>query len=135
MHLDGLVLARSGFHHSVNYRSATIFGTTKAIEAPELKTQALKCMMDQMIPNRWEHLRPMTPKEFDATLVIEIAIETASAKIRNEGVHDEKSDVDFPVWAGVIPIKRTADAPIDDDLLLKSISTPDHIKAYYDVNK
>ncbi|WP_299547172.1 pyridoxamine 5'-phosphate oxidase family protein [Seonamhaeicola sp.] len=135
MHLDGLVLARSGFHHSVNYRSVTLFGKATKVEDDKLKTEALKCVIDQMIPNRWDSLRPMTEKELNATLVIEIAIETASAKVRADGAIDEKSDLELPVWAGVIPIKQVAKAPISDQLLEDTVQIPAHVKDYYVKNK
>lgn len=131
MHLDGLVLARSGFHHSVNYRSATVFTHITKIEDPKEKETALKCVVDHMIPGRWETLRPMNTKELNSTLVVEMEIQTASAKIRNEGVIDEKSDLDFPVWAGIIPLKQVADPPEKDAHLPDHIETPEHILNYY----
>ncbi len=135
MHLDGLVLARSGFHHSVNYRSVTLFGNATKVEDDSLKREALKCVIDQMIPNRWGSLRPMTDKEFNATLVIEVNIETASAKVRDVGAIDEKSDLELPVWAGVVPIKQIAKTPISDGLLDDSIEIPSHVIEYYEKKK
>lgn len=133
-HLDALVLARSGFHHSVNYRSATIFGNANKIDTSKDKETALRCIMDYMIPNRWDSLRPMTKKELDQTLVIEITIETASAKIRNIGVIDEPEDESFPVWAGIIPIKQVALSPVPDEKLCEDISIPNHITTYIEKN-
>ena len=135
MHLDGLVLARSGFHHSVNYRSATIFGTTKRIDGDKEKTMILKAIVDQMIPNRWDSLREMTDKEREATLVVEVSIVTASAKVRDVGVGDEKSDLELPIWAGVVPIKQVALAPISDALLADEVVIPAHVTEYYQANK
>ncbi|MFI1772946.1 pyridoxamine 5'-phosphate oxidase family protein [Thalassobellus citreus] len=135
MHLDGLVLARSGFHHSVNYRSVTIFGSVVQVDNPTLKEKALKQVVDQMIPGRWESLRPMNDKEFNGTLVVEMIIETASAKIRDVGAKDEKADLDFPVWAGIIPIKQIAEPPIPDSLLADAIETPKHVLDYYEQHK
>ena len=135
VHLDGLVLARSAFHHSVNYRSVTLFGDIIQIDEPIKKEAALKCIVDQMIPERWETLRPMTKKEFDGTLVVEMTIKAASAKIRDVGVLDEKSDIDLPIWAGVVPIKQVAELPINDSLLAKDIETPKHVLDYYEKNK
>ena len=135
MHLDGLVLARSGFHHSVNYRSVTLFGKASTVENRKLKKEALKSVIDQMIPNRWDSLRPMTEKEFNATLVIEMTIETASAKVRADGAIDEKPDLELPIWAGVIPIKQVAEAPISDQLLEDTIQIPAHVQDYYVKNK
>ena len=134
MHLDGLVLARSGFHHSVNYRSATIFGSVKEIDESILKEKALKCVVDQMIADRWESLREMNSKEFNATLVVELTIETASAKVRAEGVLDEKSDIDLPIWAGVIPIKQVAEKPIREVDLPEKVEVPEHVLTYVKQN-
>lgn len=135
MHLDGLVLARSGFHHSVNYRSATLFTKATKVEDPILKEKALKYIVDQMIPNRWNEIRPMTTKEFNATLVVELTIETASAKIRAVDVNDEKQDLHLPIWAGIVPIKQIAKPPVSDSLLNKSIQTPEHVLEYYKQHK
>ena len=135
MHLDGLVLARSGFHHSVNYRSVTLFTTVSKVIEKLKKENALKCVLDYMIPNRWDTLRPMNEKEFNSTLVLELEIQTASAKIRAEGVNDEKSDMDYPVWAGIMPIKQVSESPERDALLAKNIETPNHILEYYQKHK
>ncbi|GAB1858145.1 pyridoxamine 5'-phosphate oxidase family protein [Flavobacteriaceae bacterium MHTCC 0001] len=135
MHLDGLVLARSGFHHSVNYRSATLFTTVTKVEHPETKEAALKCIVDYMIPDRWDSIRPMNAKEFNSTLVLELEIRSASAKIRAEGVNDEKSDLDLPIWAGIVPIKQITKPPISDDGLQKHIKTPQHVTNYYKKHK
>lgn len=135
MHLDALILARSGFHHSVNYRSATLFTSITKVENPEEKEAALKCVVDHMIPGRWEELRPMNVKEFNSTLVLEMEIQTASAKIRDVGVQDEKSDLELPIWAGVIPLKQVAELPVSDTLLPEHINIPKHVMAYYDKNK
>ena len=135
MHLDALILARSGFHHSVNYRSATLFTSITKVENREEKEAALKCVVDHMIPGRWEELRPMNLKEFNSTLVIEMEIQTASAKIRDVGVVDEKSDLELPIWAGIIPLKQVAELPVKDALLPKQIRTPKHVVAYYKKNK
>ena len=131
MHLDALVLARSGLHHSVNYRSATLFGTLKKVEDSVEKEAALTCVMDQMIPDRWDELRPMHKQELDRTLVVEMTIETASAKIRNVGVNDEPEDESLPIWAGLVPIKQVALPPISDDKLPNNVSIPNHVINYY----
>lgn len=134
-HLDALVLARSGFHHSVNYRSATLFTSVAKVENKRLKETALKCVVEHMIPGRWDTLRPMSLKEFDSTLVVEMEIQTASAKIRNEGVLDEKSDLKRPIWAGIIPLKLIAKLPIRDPQIPKQIRTPKHVVKYHKKNK
>ncbi len=135
MHLDGLVLARSGLHHSVNYRSATLFGAVKKIEDPVKKEAALKCFMDHMMKGQWEHVRPMHPHELDRTLVVEMTIETGSAKIRDVGVNDEPEDYDLPVWAGIVPIKQVVEYPVSDEQLPKDILIPQHVMNYYEDNK
>ena len=107
MHLDALVMARSGLHHSVNYRSATLFGSIKNLEDPKEKSEALFCFMEHMMKGRWDGIRPMLQEELDRTLVVEMTIETASAKIRNTGVEDEPEDYNLDVWAGLIPFKTS----------------------------
>lgn len=135
MHLDGLVIARSGLHHSVNYRSATLFGSTKKVENDKDKSAALELVMDQMIENHWDSLRPMHQKELDRTLVVEFIIETASAKVRDVGVNDEPEDYDTDVWAGIVPIKQVAEKPISDPELKDGIDIPSHVMDYYHNNK
>lgn len=135
MHLDGLVLARSGLHHSVNYRSVTLFGSLKKVENDADKEAALECVMDQMIENHWNSLRPMHQQELDRTLVVEMTIETASAKVRDVGVNDEPEDYDLDVWAGVVPLKMVAESPVSDDQLKEGIAVPNHVLDYYEQNK
>jgi len=135
MHLDALVLARSGLHHSVNYRSVTLFGTVKKLEDNIQKEEALKCFMEHMMKGRWDGIRPMHQKELDRTLVVEMTIETASAKIRDVGVADELEDYELDVWAGLVPIKQVAEYPISDEVLSKKIEAPKHVLDYYHQNK
>jgi nitroimidazol reductase NimA-like FMN-containing flavoprotein (pyridoxamine 5'-phosphate oxidase superfamily) len=135
MHLDALVLARSGFHHSVNYRSATIFGNAKNVENKKEKMAGLICFMEHMMPGRWDGVREMNQEEFDRTLVVEMEIETASAKIRDVGVSDEPEDINLPVWAGLMPIKQVAEYPISDKDLPKNVEIPNHVLDYYNANK
>ena len=135
MHLDALVLARSGLHHSVNYRSATLFGAAKKIENPQEKKAGLKCFMEHMMQGRWDGIRAMHPKELDRTMVVEMTIETASAKIRDAGVQDEDEDYDLPVWAGLVPLKQVATVPISDERLPDNIKVPKHVLDYYKANK
>ena len=91
--------------------------------------------MDQMIKDHWETLRPMHQKELDRTLVVEVTIETASAKIRDVGVNDEPEDYDLDVWAGIVPIKQVAMHPISDELLKEGIEVPQHLIRYYEQHK
>jgi nitroimidazol reductase NimA-like FMN-containing flavoprotein (pyridoxamine 5'-phosphate oxidase superfamily) len=114
MHLDALILARSGFHHSVNYRSATLFGTVKKIEEKEKKEAALFYFMEHMMKGRWDGIRDMNEEEYERTLVVEMTIETASAKIRDVGVSDEPEDYELDIWAGIMPLKQVTAYPIPD---------------------
>ena len=135
MHLDALVLARSGLHHSVNYRSATLFGSVKKLEDPKEKNAALFCFMEHMMKGRWDGIRPMHQKELDRTLVVEMTIDTASAKIRDVGVADEPEDYDLNVWAGLVPLKQIAEYPVSDDRLPQQMEIPKHVLEYYQQNK
>ena len=135
MHLDALVLARSGLHHSVNYRSATLFGSVKKIENLEEKEIALFCFMEHMMKGRWDGIRPMHLEELNRTLVIEFTIETASAKVIDVGVLDEPEDYDLDIWAGLIPIKQISLPPISDEKLKDKIAIPQHIIDYYNQHK
>ncbi|AZJ35780.1 pyridoxamine 5'-phosphate oxidase family protein [Tenacibaculum singaporense] len=135
MHLDALVLARSGLHHSVNYRSATLYGSIKRVENPKEKEAALYCFMEHMMKGRWDDIRPMKAEELDRTLVVEMTIETASAKIRDVGVNDEPEDELLPVWAGLVPLKQIALPPISDKKLRENIKVPNHVIEYYNMHK
>lgn len=135
MHLDALVLARSGLHHSVNYRCATLFGTIKNIEDPKEKEAALYCFMEHMMKGRWDGIRPMHKEELDRTLVVEMTIETASAKIRDVGISDEPEDYDMDVWAGLVPLKQIAEYPIPDKGIPQKMEVPKHVLDYYQQNK
>ncbi|MEM6684755.1 MAG: pyridoxamine 5'-phosphate oxidase family protein [Bacteroidota bacterium] len=135
MHLDALVLARSGLHHSVNYRSATLFGSLRKIENPTEKEEALYHFMEHMMKGRWDGIRPMHPEELKRTLVVEMTIEMASAKIRDVGVNDEPEDYDLDVWAGLVPLKQVAEYPIPDAGLPEKMAVPKHVLKYYEENK
>lgn len=104
-HLDGLVLARSGFNHSANYRSAMCFGTAHIIDDTAEKAHALAAVVDRFYPDRSTTLRPISAQELKATLVIGMQIEEATAKTRAKGVGDDAEDLDLPIWAGVIPLR------------------------------
>ncbi len=134
-HLDGLVLARSAFHHSANYRSATIFGKTRKVEDPEEKMEALEYILNHMVPGHWDNIRQPNEKELNATLVIEIKIDHASAKVRAEGVVDEKEDHRLPIWAGVVPVKQKAFDAISDQDLSEEVRVPKAVLDYVEKNK
>ncbi len=113
-HLDGLVLARSVFHHSVNYRSAILFGRPRLVEDPTEKMEALELITENFLEGRWKEARHPNKKEFDGTLVIAVEVEDASAKIRAEGVNDEKEDLSLDVWAGVVPLNTVPGMPLTE---------------------
>lgn len=111
--LDGLVLARSVFHHSMNYRSAVIYGHAREIEGDE-KMEALRIISDQILAGRWDEVRPPNELEMKATTVLAIEIDTASAKIRTGPPGDDDADYDLPIWAGVLPMSVTYHDPVED---------------------
>lgn len=128
--VDGLVLARSVFHHSVNYRSVVLFGTGYAIEDEAEKMSALRAVTEHLIPGRWDEARLPNQKEMNATRVVAIKIDEASAKVRIGPPGDDEEDYTLPVWAGVLPIQEMPLAPIQDELQSSSVRLPDYIAAY-----
>jgi uncharacterized protein len=129
-HIDGLVMARSAFHHSVNYRSVVILGTAKLVTDHAEKLAVMKGLIDHVAPGRWDHIRQPNEKELDATSVLSIQIEEASAKLRSGGPIDDEADYALPVWAGEIPFSTTALAPVADSRLIPSNPVPAHIAEY-----
>ena len=113
--LDGLVLAKSGFSHSVNYRSVIIFATAEKVEDYAQKVEALVLITNKLIPNRWDDLRKETESEIRKTTVLSFSLDEASAKIRTGGPNDEPEDRDLPIWSGVIPLETVRRPPIPDD--------------------
>jgi nitroimidazol reductase NimA-like FMN-containing flavoprotein (pyridoxamine 5'-phosphate oxidase superfamily) len=128
--VDALVLARSAFHHSMNYRSVVAFGTARKIADAEQKTNALRVIAEHVIAGRWADVRGPSEKELKATTVLEFAIEEASAKVRSGPALDDESDYGLPVWAGVLPLEWTPQAPIPDDRLAAGVALPDYIRLY-----
>ncbi len=128
--LDGLVLARSVFSHSVNYRSVVLFGRGQRITSDEEKTIALRQFTEHIMPGRWADARPPTALELKATSVVRIPIELASAKIRQGPPVDDETDLDLNVWAGVVPIRQQAETPLRAPGLRQSIELPAYIKQY-----
>ena len=127
-HLDGLVLARSAFHHSMNYRSAMLFGTGRLVLDADEVWAALRAITEAVMPGRWADARQPSPAELAATKVVAMPIEYASAKVRTGPPGDDEEDYALPVWAGVLPLALTAQAPIDDPLLTPGIPVPEYIK-------
>ena len=129
-HLDGLVLARSGFHHSANYRSAMCFGTARFIEDDGEKRRALGQVVDRFYPGRTATLRPIDPQEFKATTVIKMTIEEASAKVRAKNVADDEADYALPLWAGVIPVAQVVGTEEPCPRLIPGVARPVNLSAY-----
>jgi uncharacterized protein len=125
--VDGLVLARSAFHHSMNYRSVVAFGTARKIEGAEEKTRALRIISEHLIGGRWSDVRGPSDKELKATAVLEFAIEEASAKIRTGPPVDDEEDYSLPVWAGVLPLRMEAKPAVPDPRLAASIKLPAYV--------
>src|SRR5436190_17071846 len=126
--VDGLVLARSAFHHSMNYRSVVAFGTARKLDDPAQKTRALHIVSDHLIAGRWDDVRRPSEKELKATSVLEFAIEEASAKIRTGPPVDDEDDYALPVWAGILPLQLEAKPPIPDSRLVNGVEAPDYIE-------
>ena len=128
--LDGLVLARSSFHHSVNYRSVVLFGQGALITDPDEKMAALAAFTDRMMPGRWEDAREPNRKEFKATAVVALPIDSASAKVRVGPPKDDAEDMDLPVWAGVVPIRQVVGELQPAPDLREGVGVRGYIKAY-----
>ena len=110
--VDGLVLARSAFHHSMNYRSVVILGRARVLADPVEKMMAMRCFTNHVVPGRWEEVRPPTDQELKGTSVLALALNEVSAKIRTGGPKDDEEDLAAPVWAGVIPLRTVVGAPV-----------------------
>jgi nitroimidazol reductase NimA-like FMN-containing flavoprotein (pyridoxamine 5'-phosphate oxidase superfamily) len=128
--IDGLVLARSAFNHSMNYRSVVMFGRATAIEDPAAKVAALRALSDHMIPGRWEDVRAPNEREVQQTTVLSLPLIEASAKVRTGPPLDDEEDYNLPVWAGVIPLRMVAEAPVDDPRLLANTDVPKYADEY-----
>jgi nitroimidazol reductase NimA-like FMN-containing flavoprotein (pyridoxamine 5'-phosphate oxidase superfamily) len=122
--LDALVLTRSAFHHSVNYRSALILGRPVEVTDPAEKAAHLRNFMEGLMPGRWDGLRPVKPKELKATRLLRLAIDEASAKIRSGPPADDKADLDWPAWGGLIPIESRLGQPEPDAHAIAGIAPP-----------
>ncbi|MBX7062572.1 MAG: pyridoxamine 5'-phosphate oxidase family protein [Pyrinomonadaceae bacterium] len=125
--VDGLVLARSAFHHSMNYRSVVIFGTAELITEKEEKVRALEILSEHIIRHRWKDARPPSDKELKGTTVLRLPIEEASAKIRVGPPKDDEEDYSLPIWAGIVPIQTTFGTPIADERNLEGIEPPEYL--------
>jgi hypothetical protein len=128
--VDGLVLARSAFHHSINYRSVMVFGTAQLVTDEPAKFDALKAFTEHIIPGRWPEIREPNAQELKATTVLALPLREASAKIRTGPPKDDDEDMAIPVWAGVLPLTVTPGKPIADPYVSDAIALPEHVKRY-----
>ena len=128
--VDGIVLARSAFHHSMNYRSVVAFGTARTLEEPTQKVEALRIISEHLVPGRWQDVRGPTEQELRATNVLEFSIDEASAKSRRGPPVDDADDYELPVWAGVLPLAMTCQVPVPDVQLTANIELPEYVRRY-----
>jgi uncharacterized protein len=128
--VDGLVLARSAFHHSMNYRSVMAFGIAREISDPAAKVDALRTISEHVIKGRWKDVRGPTETELKATAVLEFEVEEASAKIRTGGPLDDEEDYALPIWAGVVPVEMKPQPPIADARLTGNLEVPEYALHY-----
>lgn len=128
--VDGLVLSRSAFDHSMNYRSVVAFGTARKIVDPEQKVKSLRVISEHLIAGRWAEVRGPSDKELKATTVLEFSIEEASSKVRSGPPLDDESDYGLPVWAGVLPLEIRSRLPIPDSKSSKDVTLPDYVRRF-----
>lgn len=128
--LDGLVLARSAFHHSFNYRSVVVLGKATVVESAEEKFAALEAFTNHVIPNRWAEVREPNEQEMKGTLVLQLPLVEVSAKVRTGAPIDDEEDYAIAVWAGVLPLQLTASTPIQDERMQTDIDLPDYVVNY-----
>ncbi|MFE2293119.1 pyridoxamine 5'-phosphate oxidase family protein [Streptomyces sp. NPDC059452] len=128
-HVDALVLARSAFHHSLNYRSVVVHGTATAVTDPEERRIALDAIVDQAVPGRSRDARPADAKELAATAVIRLDLDEVSAKVRTGGPDDEPEDLTLPHWTGIVPLTRGYAQPVPADDLDPAVDVPDYLRA------
>ncbi|MET8719129.1 pyridoxamine 5'-phosphate oxidase family protein [Streptomyces misionensis] len=126
-HVDGLVLARSAFHHSINYRSVVVHGTAYQVTDPEERRLALDALVDHVVPGRAADSRPANKRELAATAVIRLDLQEVSAKVRTGGANDEPEDLALPHWAGVVPLRKGYEAPVPNADLTSGIEVPDYL--------
>ncbi|WP_037616274.1 pyridoxamine 5'-phosphate oxidase family protein [Streptomyces aureus] len=127
-HVDGLVLARSAFHHSINYRSVVVHGIAQQVTDPEERRLALDALVDHVVPGRSADSRPANAKELAATAVISLDLDEVSAKVRGGGPNDEPEDLGLPHWTGVVPLAKGYGVPVPADDLAPGIGLPDYLK-------
>jgi len=128
--VDGLVLARSAFHHSINYRSVVVLGSAGLVEDLNEKSQALEAITNHIVPGRWDDVRWPNELELKATSVLKLPIDEASAKIRTGPPIDDDEDYDLNIWAGVLPLSLVTGFPVSDDRIRPGLTVPDNISNY-----
>ena len=128
--VDGLVIARSAFHHSINYRSVVVLGKATLVDDLDEKNRALEAVTNHIVPGRWADVRWPNELELKATSVLKLPIDEASAKIRTGPPIDDDEDYELDVWAGVLPLKLSTGAPLDDERLRAGITVPENIAKY-----
>jgi uncharacterized protein len=128
--VDGIVLARSAFNMSMNYRAVVVHGRARLVADADERMAAFRAIMDHVVPGHWDEVRPPNDTELRQTLVTAVALDEASAKVRTGPSEEEPEDVDRPVWAGVIPLRTVAGAPIADDGVLEGVAPPWSVTAY-----
>jgi len=129
-HVDGLVLARSAFHHSVNYRSVVILGKAQPVEDLAEKMEALRIFTEHVMKGRWNDVRIPTEQELKATIVLSLPLEEVSAKVRTGGPIDDEADYALPVWAGVLPLETVAKTPLPDAQRKDDPPIPEYLKQF-----
>jgi nitroimidazol reductase NimA-like FMN-containing flavoprotein (pyridoxamine 5'-phosphate oxidase superfamily) len=129
-HVDGLVLARSAFHHSVNYRSVVILGTARLVQDAAEKMEALRVFTEHVMKGRWDDVRQPTELELKGTTVLALPLEEVSAKVRTGGPVDDEADYSLPVWAGVLPLETVAKDPVPDEKRKSDPPVPGYLKSY-----
>ncbi|MCA9861421.1 MAG: pyridoxamine 5'-phosphate oxidase family protein [Thermomicrobiales bacterium] len=134
-HTDGIVLARSVFNHSINYRAAMIYGRGRLITDPDEKLDVLFRFTEKLIPGRWDDTRPSTEQELKGTAAVAVEIESASAKVRTGMPSDEPEDLDLPTWAGVIPVRQIMEDPIADEHTPADMAVPGYLWDLVDQNR
>lgn len=128
--LDGLVMARSAFHHSMNYRSVVVVGRTREVTDPTEKMGAMEALLEHVAPGRWEDTRHPNQAEFESTVILALSLDEASAKVRTGGPIDAPEDLELGHWAGVIPLELRADTPVDSADLIRAIPAPAYARDY-----
>jgi hypothetical protein len=128
--LDGLVLARSVFNHSMNYRSVVILGKATLVDDPVEKLEGLRLLSEHVVPGRWDDARQPNERELKATSVLRVPIEEFSAKVRVGPPIDDEEDYSFPTWAGVVPLEMTVGVPVDDERLDSGHGVPEYVREY-----